>query len=65
MASDGGVQGEVIFEMTRNGAYLKCAAIHVGTGVEVFAVGPLTERLALERIALAKLKRALDAQTSR
>lgn len=51
--------GEVILELTRNGAYLKCSAVHVATGVEATAIGPVTERHGLERIALAKLKRAL------
>ena len=51
--------GEVIFELTRNGAYLKCSVVHVATGVEASAIGPVTERVGLERIALAKLKRAL------
>ena len=51
--------GEVIIELTRNGPYLKCSAIHVATGVEVSAVGPVAEPKGLERIALAKLKRAL------
>lgn len=54
--------GEVILELTRNGAYLKCAAVHVATGVEVTAIGPVTERDEVERIALAKLKRALASQ---
>ena len=45
--------------MTRNGAYLKCAAIHVATGVEVTAIGPAMEPEGLKRVALAKLKRAL------
>lgn len=53
--------GEVILEFTRNGAYLKCAAVHVTTGREVSAIGPATDRLSLERIAIAKLKRALSA----
>ena len=43
----------------RNGAYLKCAAIHVATGTEASAVGPVNERAHLERIAIGKLKRAL------
>lgn len=51
--------GEVIVEFTRNGAYLKCSAIHVATGREVSAMGPVTDRHAIERIAIAKLKRAL------
>jgi hypothetical protein len=48
--------------MTRNGPYLKCAAVHVATGLEVTAIGPATEPQGLERIALAKLKRALAAK---
>jgi hypothetical protein len=54
--------GEVIVELTRNGPYLKCAVVHVATGVEASAVGPITERSGLERIAIAKLKRALAAR---
>ena len=54
--------GEVILELTRNGVYLKCSAVHVATGVEATAIGPVTERHALERIALAKLKRALASR---
>ena len=54
--------GEVIIELTRNGAYLKCSAVHVATGVEASAIGPASERTGLERIALAKLKRALAAR---
>lgn len=53
--------GEVIFELTRNGSYLKCSAIHVATGVEASAIGPVTERAGLERIAIGKLRRALRA----
>jgi hypothetical protein len=55
-------EGEVIIELTRNGPYLKCSAIHVATGVEASAVGPAAERTGLERIAIAKLKRALTAR---
>lgn len=54
--------GEVIVELTRNGPYLKCSAIHVASGLEVSAVGPVNEPRGLERIALAKLKRALAAR---
>ena len=54
--------GEVIVELTRNGAYLKCSAVHVATGVEASAIGPVTERTGLERIAIAKLKRALASR---
>jgi hypothetical protein len=52
--------GEVIVEFVRNGAYVKCSAVHVATGVEVSAMGPAAEHRAVERIALAKLKRALE-----
>lgn len=54
--------GEVIVELVRNGPYLKCSAIHVATGLEASAVGPAAEPKGLERIALAKLKRALAAR---
>lgn len=53
--------GEVIVEFTRNGAYVKCSAIHVASGREVSALGPANEPKAVERVALAKLKRALAA----
>jgi hypothetical protein len=36
--------------------------VHVATGVEATAIGPVTERHGLERIALAKLKRALASR---
>jgi hypothetical protein len=50
---------EIIVEFTRHGAWLKCSAVHVATGLEVSALGPVAEPKGLERIALAKLKRAL------
>ena len=51
--------GEVIVEFVRNGPYLKCSAIHVATGREVSAMGPAYEPKAVERVAIAKLRRAL------
>lgn len=54
--------GEVIVELVRNGPYLKCSAIHVATGVEASAVGPVAEPKGLERIAIAKLRRALASR---
>lgn len=54
--------GEVIVELTRNGTYLKCSAVHVATGIEASAIGPVAERVGLERIAIGKLKRALAAR---
>ena len=53
--------GEVIVESTRSGAYLKVTAIHVVTGVEATAVGPAMEPKAVERLAVAKLRRILSA----
>ena len=53
--------GEVIVEFVRVGAFLKCSAVHVASGVEVSATGPINEPRGLERIALAKLKRTLAA----
>lgn len=55
--------GEVIVEFVRNGAFLKCSAVHVASGVEVSAMGPANEPRALERIAVAKLKRSLAARS--
>lgn len=46
----------------RNGAYLKCSAVHAATGVEATAIGPVDQRAHLERIAVAKLKRVLAAR---
>nr|WP_312163504.1 hypothetical protein [Brevundimonas diminuta] len=51
--------GEVIVEFVRNGPYVKCSAVHVATGREVSAMGPVNEPKSVERVALAKLKRAL------
>lgn len=51
--------GEVIVEFVRNGPYVKCSAVHVATGREVSALGPANEPRAVERVAIAKLKRAL------
>ncbi|MFN4091958.1 MAG: DUF6898 family protein [Brevundimonas sp.] len=54
--------GEVILETTRSGLYLKCCAVHVATGVEAVAIGPAHEPKAVERLAIAKLKKALAAR---
>ena len=47
------------YEFIRNGPYLKCSAIHVATGREVSAMGPVNEPKSVERVAIAKLRRAL------
>ncbi len=54
--------GEIILETTRSGLYLKCCAVHVATGVEAVAIGPAHEPKAVERLAVAKLKKALEAR---
>ena len=51
--------GEVIVEFVSNGPYVKCSAIHVATGREVSAMGSVTEPKSVERVAIAKLRRAL------
>lgn len=56
--------GEVIVEFVRHGAFLKCSAVHVASGIEVSATGPAHEPRELERIAIAKLKRALAARAA-
>jgi len=53
--------GQVILESTRNGTYLKITAVHVATGTEATAVGPAAEPKAVERLAVAKLRRLLGA----
>jgi hypothetical protein len=50
----------VIVEHTRIGAWLKCSAVDTRTGLEVSASGPVTDPTAVERLAIAKLKRALE-----
>ncbi|MGI4816993.1 MULTISPECIES: DUF6898 family protein [unclassified Brevundimonas] len=52
--------GDVIVEFVRNGAYLKCSAIHVASGREVSALGPASDPKGVERVAIAKLKRVLE-----
>lgn len=54
--------GEIIIELSRNGAFLKCAVVHVATGTEATAIGPLNQRASLERIALSKLRRQLACE---
>lgn len=51
--------GEVIVEFVRNGPYVKCSAIHAATGREVSVMGPVNEPKSVERVAIAKLRRAL------
>ena len=41
--------GDVIVEFVRNGAYLKCSAIHVASGREVSALGPASDLKGVDR----------------
>jgi hypothetical protein len=53
---------EVLFEFTVVGEYMRAAAIDVETGIEVVVMGPAAApREGLERIALRKLEKALEA----
>ena len=57
--------GEVIVEFTAHGGFMMCAAVDVDTGTEAAAVGPVSAgRAPLERIAMAKLKRALATRAT-
>lgn len=51
----------IIIEKVRSGAFLKVSAVHVATGLEASAVGPALEPTAVERLAIAKLRRLLAA----
>lgn len=54
-------RSEVLVEFTRRGAYLRCAVVHVATGIETSAMGPHNvDPKALQQIAMGKLKRALE-----
>jgi hypothetical protein len=55
----GDALGEALVEFIRNGPSLTCSAIHVATGREVSAMGPVNEPKSVERVAIAKLRRAL------
>lgn len=57
---------EVLFEFTAIGAVMKVAAIDAATGIEVTVMGPThASRADLQKIALAKLQKRLDASDSR
>ena len=56
---------EVLFEFTAVGAVLKVAAIDAATGIEVTVMGPASaSRADLRKLALAKLRKRLDAAGS-
>jgi hypothetical protein len=57
---------EILFEFTAVGAVMKVAAIDAETGIEVTVMGPVhATRADLQKLALAKLRRRLEASESR
>jgi hypothetical protein len=57
---------EVLFEFTVIGTVTKVAAIDTATGIEVTVLGPShASRADLQKLALAKLRRRLEASGSR
>ena len=60
--SDQDGKGEVLFEFTRIGVQMRVSAIDPVTGTEVVIVAPATApRSQMQQIAMAKLKRKLEA----
>jgi hypothetical protein len=58
----GPATGEILFEFTRIGAQQRVSAIDPATGTEVVIVAPVTApRSQVQQIAMAKLRRKLDA----
>ncbi len=56
---------EVLFEFTAIGNVTKVAAIDAQTGIEVSVMGPThASRADLQKLALAKLRRRLNASDS-
>ena len=57
-------RGGVYFEFTRIGAQVRVAAIDERTGIEVVAIAPAhATQLQMRELALAKLRRRLQAET--
>jgi len=52
----------IIVEFIRHGQWLKVSAVCERTGLEAVATGPAREPHAVEMLAVAKLKRALEQQ---
>ncbi|MCC7429134.1 MAG: hypothetical protein IT557_19760 [Alphaproteobacteria bacterium] len=53
---------EILIEARRLGAVLRVAAVDAATGAEAVAIGPAGDPGAVERLAVAKLRRMLAAQ---
>lgn len=58
-----GTSGEVLFEFTQIGQQMRVAAIDAATSLEVVVIAPLAAtRLQMQAVALAKLRRRLEAE---
>lgn len=61
MPGDGG-SGRVLFEFTQLGQQMRVAAVDEATGTEVVVITPVTaSRIQMQNLAVAKLRRRLDA----
>jgi hypothetical protein len=56
---------DVLVEMIRQGAYLKCTAVDPDTGEEAIAVGPAKAPEAVRALAITKLKAKLAGRGGR
>jgi len=57
-----GLGSEILIETRRLGAVLRVAAVDAATGAEAVAMGPAGDPGAVQRLALAKLRRLLAAR---
>ncbi len=55
----------MIVELTRVGAWVRCSAVDTATGLEVSATGPANDPYSVQKLAVAKLKRALEQRAGR
>lgn len=57
-----GPGSEILIEARRVGGFLRVAAVDAVTGAEAVAIGPAGDPGAVERLAVAKLRRMLAAR---
>jgi len=50
----------ILLEFIRNGQWLKVSAVCERTGLEAAATGPANEPAAVERLAVAKLRKLVE-----
>lgn len=66
--SSGGKEpsGEILFEFTKVGTYMRVAAIDPASGIEVVTVAPVSaSRQHMQQVAAAKLRRRMRQRESR